>query len=194
MNVILENEHVLLRPLTRDDYVLLLPYSLNEPGLWYYSPVGAAGKDALQHYIEIALSDYHQGKSLPFIVIDKKTGEIAGSTRYYNISPHNQNLEIGFTWYGKKYQGTGLNKSCKFLLLEHAFNTLHCLRVGFRADATNIVSIAAMKSIGATPEGILRQDTKMPDGRFRDTIVLSILQSEWENHLREELFTKIVSL
>jgi RimJ/RimL family protein N-acetyltransferase len=125
------------------------------------------------------------------VVIDKKSGQCIGSTRYYNISEHNRNLEIGFTWYGKAFRGTGINKQCKFLLLQHAFEVMNVLRVGFKADATNAVSVAAMKSVGAKEDGILRQDTLMLDGRFRDTMVLSILQNEWHNSVKAMLMAKL---
>lgn len=190
-DIILENERVLLRPLIIEDFNLLLPYSLNEPETWHFSPNSAAGEENLAEYINSTLAKKAEGLEHPFIVIDKLTGECAGCTRYYNISERNRNLEIGFTWYGKKFRGTGLNKQCKFLLLQHAFEEMNVLRVGFKADATNLVSIAGMKSIGAIEEGICRQDTLMPDGRFRDTMILSILQEEWENTVKIMLQGKL---
>lgn len=191
---ILENDHVLLRPLTMADLEYLLPISLNEPETWYFSPKSAAGEENLKAYIQEALDQQKSGVSLPFIVFDKERQQYAGSTRFYNINAHNRNLELGFTWYGKEFRGTGLNKQCKFLLLQYAFETLDVLRVGFRADATNSRSVAAMKSIGAKEEGILRQDTLMSDGRFRDTIVLSILQDEWYQLVKETLHNKLNSI
>lgn len=189
--LILENDHVLLRPLTMPDLEHLLPISLNEPETWHFSPKSAAGEENLKTYIQEALEQQKSGVSLPFIVFDKQRQQYAGSTRFYNISTHNQNLELGFTWYGKAFRGTGLNKQCKYLLLQYAFETLNVLRVGFRADAKNSVSVAAMKSIGAKEEGILRQDTLMSNGRFRDTIVLSILQEEWYQSVKKALLQKI---
>lgn len=188
---ILENDHVLLRPLTMADFEHLLPISINEPETWYFSPKSAAGEENLKSYIQEALNQQQSGISLPFIIFDKKHQQYAGSTRLYNINTHNRNLELGFTWYGKAFRGTGLNKQCKFLLLQYAFETLNVLRVGFRADAKNSISVAAMKSIGAKEEGILRQDTLMSDGRFRDTIVLSILQNEWHQSVKAALQHKI---
>lgn len=191
--LILENDHVLLRPLTMADLEHLLPISLNEPETWYFSPKSAAGEENLKAYIQEALEQQKSGVSLPFIVFDKQHQQYAGSTRFYNINPLNRNLELGFTWYGNAFRGTGLNKQCKFLLLQYAFETLNVLRVGFRADATNARSVAAMKSIGAKEEGILRQDTLMSDGRFRNTIVLSILQEEWYQSVKKALLQKISS-
>ena len=188
---ILENEHVLLRPLTAEDFELFLPYSLNEPETWHFSPRSAAGEDNLREYMNYALTNKANGIEYPFVVIDKRSGQCIGSTRYYNISERNRNLEIGFTWYGKAFRGTGINKQCKFLLLQHAFEVMNVLRVGFKADATNAVSVAAMKSVGAKEDGILRQDTLMLDGRFRDTMVLSILQNEWHDSVKAMLMAKL---
>jgi RimJ/RimL family protein N-acetyltransferase len=128
---------------------------LNEPGIWKYSLLSAAGKVNLEHYFAQALEGRKNKVQLPFIVFDKQTQEYAGSTRYYDIQENNQSLQLGYTWYGKKFQGSGLNKRCKFLLLDYAFDTLKMQRVEFRADNNNVRSIAAMKSIGCTVEGIL---------------------------------------
>ena len=112
-------------------------------------------------------------------------------TRYYDIQIAQKTLQIGFTWYGKEFQGTGLNKHCKFLLLQFAFDELGMERVEFRADATNAKSIAAMKSIGCTVEGILRNHAYRNDGTRRDSIVLSILKKEWEDGVKGRLIQKL---
>ncbi|PBQ31760.1 GNAT family N-acetyltransferase [Sphingobacteriaceae bacterium] len=188
----LEDDAVLLRPLEFTDYDNLLEFSLNEPEIWYYSLVQAGGKDNLKHYIALALEAKSAKREYPFIVFDKRQQKFAGSTRFYDIQMTNKSLQLGFTWYGKNFRGTGLNKHCKFLMLDFAFNTLQIERVEFRADNNNATSIAAMKSLGCTVEGILRSSG--PDGRGgrRDSIVLSILKSEWENDLREKLRNKLV--
>ncbi len=189
--IYLEDEKVILRTLCAEDYPYLLPYSLHEADTWNFSPSGAAGAPALEKYIHTALTELKNGLAYPFIVFDKDSQSYAGSSRYYNISQTNRNLEIGFTWYGKAYRGTGLNKHCKYLMLEHAFEKMDMLRVGFKADATNALSVAAMKSVGAIEEGILRQNTLMPSGRMRDTMVLSILQNEWFAHAKSQLKDKL---
>jgi len=99
--------------------------------------------------------------------------------------------ELGYTWYGEKFRGTGLNKNCKFLLLEFAFEQLGAVRVEFRADARNDTSIAAMKSIGCKAEGILRSHLPMQEGGRRDSIILSILKDEWESEVKENLFKRL---
>ena len=188
---ILEDDWVLIRPLTTNDYKNLLPFALYEPSTWRYSPVGAQGADGLRNYMDIALKGKLEGTEYPFIIYDKKTGEYAGSTRFYDIQPVNQALEIGYTWYGEKFRGTGLNKHCKFLLLQLAFDELDMKRVGFRADARNDRSIAAMKSIGCTVEGIIRSHLLLPDGSRRDSILLSILQHEWQQEVKARLKVRL---
>jgi RimJ/RimL family protein N-acetyltransferase len=187
---ILENDVVQLRPLTNDDFDILSQFSLQEPELWTYSLVPAGGLENLRTYMNLAIKDKEARKSYPFIVYDKRTGKYAGSTRFYDYQEQHNTVQLGFTWYGKEFQGTGLNKNCKLLLLEFAFETLGLDRVEFRADASNTLSIAAMKSIGCTVEGILRSNCKSLTGR-RDSIVLSILKSEWLDSVKKNLLNKI---
>ncbi|MDB5116665.1 MAG: family N-acetyltransferase [Mucilaginibacter sp.] len=188
---LLENDSVLLRPLQDTDIQFLLPYALNEPETWQYSSKSAAGEDAMKAYIQDALIARDADKEYPFIVYDKQTGQYAGCTRFYDIQPANQTLQLGYTWYGQNFRGTGLNKHCKFLLLQFAFETLAIERVEFRADARNERSIAAMKSIGCTVEGILRNHLPLQDGGRRDSIILSILKNEWFGGVKEQLKGKL---
>jgi RimJ/RimL family protein N-acetyltransferase len=186
--VILEDERVLLRPLEENDYENLLPFALNEPTLWKYSLVQAAGTDGLKNYMQIALKEKEEGREYPLIVFDKKEDAYAGSTRFYDINLPYKTIQLGYTWYGKKFQGTGLNKHCKFLLLQFAFEELGLERFELRADARNERSIAAMKSIGCKVDGILRSNMPTAEGDVRrDSIVLSILRDEWFNDVKENL-------
>ena len=190
---ILEDDRVLLRPLKLEDYENLLPLALNEPELWKYSLITAAGGEGLANYMEIALEARTTGKEYPFIVFDKQTNEYTGSTRFYDINPAFKSLQLGYTWYGKKFQRTGLNRHCKFLLLSFAFEDLGMERVEFRADNSNERSIAAMKSIGCKVEGVLRNHMPTRDSNVRrDSIVLSILKDEWFGGVKENLAKKIV--
>lgn len=191
-DLILENERVLLRPLHWSDLDNLLDFALNEPEIWKYSLVPVAGKDNLLQYIHQALEARAAGKEYPFVVFDKVKQRYAGSTRFYDIQLSNKSLQLGYTWYGKEFRGTGLNKHCKFLLLDFAFNTMDIERVEFRADNRNERSIAAMKSIGCTVEGVLRSSGPTLEGTRRDSIVLSILKDEWSSRLKEELRTKLM--
>jgi len=191
-DVILEDERVLLKPLEENDYENLLSLALNEKGLWYYSLVRAEGADGLRNYMDIACTEKKAGKEFPFIVFDKKLSEYAGSTRFYDINLPFKTIQLGYTWYGRKFHGTGLNKHCKFLLLQFAFEKLSMARVEFRADARNERSIAAMKSIGCKVEGILRSNMPTAEGDVRrDSIVLSILRDEWFNGVKEKLFSNL---
>ncbi|SFP61294.1 GNAT family N-acetyltransferase [Parafilimonas terrae] len=187
-NITLEDDRVILRPLEESDYNNLLPFSLNEKGLWFYSLVRPEGEDGLKNYISIAMTEKAAGKEFPFIVFDKQTNEYAGSTRFYDINFPYKTLQLGYTWYGKKFHGTGLNKHCKSLLLQFAFEQLSMERVEFRADARNERSIAAMKSLGCKVDGILRRNMPTMEGDVRrDSIVLSILKDEWFDGVKENL-------
>lgn len=190
-NYILEDDKVLLRPLVADDLQYLLPFALNEPDTWQYSLKSAAGEAAMREYVTEAITARAAGTAYAFIVFDKTSGQYAGCTRFYDIQPQHQTLQLGYTWYGEKFRGTGLNKHCKFLLLQHAFETLGMARVEFRADNKNQRSIAAMKSLGCTVEGVLRDHLPLPTGGRRDSIVLSILKEEWHHAVKQYLAGKL---
>lgn len=187
---ILEDERALLRPLALSDVELLLRFSLNEPELWHYSVTTAAGYDNLCRYIARAIEDRNQQTSYAFIVFDKATQQYAGSTRFYDIQLTHNTLQLGYTWYGKAFQRTGLNRHCKFLLLDFAFGFLNMERVEFRADDQNERSIKAMKAIGCVEEGTLRQNCSTHRGTRRNSIVLSILKNEWEGSVKAMLSNK----
>ncbi len=186
----LENDRVLLRPLKKSDLDHLMPFALNEPEIWKYSSISPAGKAPFEQYFEKAFEAKRQQKQYPFIVYDKLNQSYAGCTRFYDFQQFNKSTQLGYTWYGKKYQRTGLNRNCKLLLLEFAFEKLELDRVEFRADASNERSIRAMKNIGCTVEGILRSHMKKAVGR-RDSIVLSILKEEWLKDVKKNLLEKI---
>lgn len=191
-NIILEDDFVLLRPLQESDVENLLEISINEPETWKYSLVGAEGKENLINYIQQAIKARESEKEFPFIVFDKKSQKYAGSTRFYDINLDFKTLQLGYTWYGSEFRGTGLNKHCKFLLLQFAFETLGLERVEFRADNNNERSIAAMKSIGCKVEGVLRSNMPTRDNNLRrDSIVLSILKDEWFAEVKENLKRKL---
>lgn len=185
--IILENERVVLRPLAIDDFDALLPYSINEPTLWQYSLTSADSSDNLKKYINSALHKRAMNDSYPFIVFDKKTQKIAGSTRFYDYQKIHNTIQLGYTWYGAEFWGTGLNKNCKKLLLTYAFDTIGIHRVEFRADFNNKRSIAAMKKLGCVEEGMLRSNCADANGGRRDSIILSILKDEWDSNLKKRL-------
>ena len=187
----LEDEHVRLYPLQLTDFEHLKHFPINEPDTWRFSLVSVVGEKGMKDYIQTAVNERIAGTSFPFIVFDKKTNTYAGSTRFYDIQWVNKTLQLGYTWYGEAFRGTKLNKHCKFLLLQYAFETLGMERVEFRADAGNKRSIAAMQSIGCTIEGILRSHAPIQTGGRRNSIILSILKSEWEDGVKEKLLAKL---
>jgi RimJ/RimL family protein N-acetyltransferase len=190
-NYTLEDDRVLLRPLQSSDLSRLQPFAEQEPEIWQYSVISAAGADGMQKYITAALQAKAEMREYPFIVFDKIEQFFAGSTRFYDIQTSSKTLQLGYTWYGKQFQGTGLNKHCKFLMLRFAFETMEMERVEFRADADNKKSIAAMQSIGCTIEGILRSNMPKPTGGRRNSIILSILRDEWFSTVKDNLGKKI---
>lgn len=191
-NTILEDEFVLLRSLQLNDVDNLIEISNNEPETWEYSLVRANGRANLENYIQLALQAREKNIEFPFIVFDKKSGKYAGSTRFYDINLPFKTLQLGYTWYGKDFRGTGLNKHCKYLLLQFAFETLGMERVEFRADNNNERSIAAMKSIGCKVDGVLRSHMPTLGSEVRrDSIVLSILKKEWFAEVKENLQARL---
>lgn len=191
---VLENERVILRPLLTNDFENLIYFSMHEPELWKYSLMQAIGEVGLKNYLKLAAESTLKALEYPFIVYDKQVGKYAGSTRFYDIQLSQKTLQLGYTWYGKEFQGNGLNKNCKYLLLQFAFEQLEMERVEFRADNSNAKSIAAMNSIGCKVEGVLRSNGYNPEGKRRDSIVLSILKDEWYNEVKPKLKIQCVSL
>ncbi len=190
-NVILEDDRVLLRPLQLSDIEFLVPFAINEPETWSYSLVSPAGEEGMKKYINTTIQQREQKIEYPFIVFDKATNAYAGSTRFYDIQLNNLTTQLGYTWYGKNFRRTGLNRHCKLLMLSYAFEKWGMERVEFRADARNEKSVNAMKAIGCTVEGILRSNSTIDSGGRRDSIVLSILKDEWFNSVKENLIGKI---
>jgi N-acetyltransferase len=190
-NLVLENEYALLRPLQPEDLQFLLPFVEQEPEIWTYSATPPTGKGGMAAYIEHAIHQRDLQKEYPFVIIDKKAGSYAGSSRFYDIQPAFSTTQLGYTWYGKKYQRTGLNRNCKLLMLTYAFEQWGMERVEFRADANNHRSVTAMKNIGCTVEGIMRKNMPTETGNRRDSIVLSILKNEWFESVKENLIRKI---
>jgi RimJ/RimL family protein N-acetyltransferase len=190
-DIILENERVLLRPLQVSDASLLGHYVNEEPDLWQYSLAAITNTKDVEKYIQAAIEARENKTSYAFIVFDKLLNTYVGCTRFYDIQLNFQTTQIGYTWYSKKCWGTKLNENCKFLLLQLAFDQMGFERVEFRADNNNKRSIAAMQKIGCTVEGVLRNHLPMPNGKRRDSIVLSILKEDWNASLKQALAAKL---
>lgn len=177
--LILENERVKLLPLSLLHFDVLLPLALAHPDLLKFSPNLINSEEKLRKFIETALENRKNKIRYAWAIFDKKIQSFAGSTSFGAISNENERLEIGWTWLGKAFQGTGINKRMKFLLLEFAFETLKVNRVEFKTDSRNAQSRAALSSIGAVFEGELRQHVLMSDGFRRNSVYYSILKDEW---------------
>ncbi|MFS4469231.1 GNAT family N-acetyltransferase [Maribacter sp. 2210JD10-5] len=174
----LENSFAILSPLTLDNFPKLIPIAA-EDKLIQYSPSDIKTPESLKKYVEIALDQKANGTSIPFIVFDKSKQQYAGSTRFMNISAKNKVVEIGSTWIGRAFQGTGLNSQMKFLMLEYAFNVLGFEKVEFRIDERNKTSRKAVEKLGCTLEGILRKNVYLMDGFKRNTCCYGLLREEW---------------
>ena len=150
-----------------------------DPDLWRWTINFAREEADLRHYLETALREQAEGRSLPFATMDKASGRVAGCTRFGNIEPTHRRLEIGWTWVGRPFQRTHVNTEAKFLMLRHAFETLGCLRVEFKTNAKNERSRNAMLRIGCVEEGTFRKHMISDRGERRDTVYFSILDDEW---------------
>ena len=147
--------------------------------LWKWAPYHIKTRDEMHTYIQAALDGQELGITLPFVTIRQATNEIVGSTRFGNIDAPNHRVEIGWTWIARQWQRTSVNTEAKFLMLQHAFETWHCIRVELKTDALNARSRAAILRIGAKQEGIFRHHMITDNGRLRDTVYFSIINDEW---------------
>jgi RimJ/RimL family protein N-acetyltransferase len=177
-NLILENEKVLLRPMTRQDFPLLQDLT-SDPAMWIYFTHDLSSLAEFESWA----SPHFAGERLQFTIIDKEKERIAGATAFGSFSPRDHRLEIGWTWLGKSFQGTGINQAMKKLMLDYCFSTLKLKRVELKTDVLNLPTRKAILKFGAVEEGILRSHTLMTHGRRRDTIYYSVLADEWKNGL-----------
>lgn len=182
----LSNSKVILRPLKPEDEPFLRPIA-DEKDLWTYGLSDLSQPGKLKRYIEKALQAREEETCAVWIIIDKESRSIAGCTRLGEISWDDERGQIGWTWIGKSFQGTGLNKAAKFEILKFGFGVLKLNRIELKADERNTRSRKAISAIGATEEGTLRQHMKTHDGFLRNTVFYSILRSEWE-HIKLQNF------
>lgn len=155
--------------------------------LWFTSVPAAAHTAG---YIAAALKGQQDGHMVPWAVRDLSTDSIVGSTRYHDIVPAVDRVEIGYTWYSASRQRSHVNTACKLLLLSHAFETLGCQVVGLRTDNFNFRSQRAIEALGAKKDGVIRHHQARADGTARDTVIYSILVSEWPD-VRRHLLTRL---
>jgi len=179
LHTILENDRVILRPLELAHEAELQALA-KDKDLWVYGLADLSRKGEMNNYISKAMQAREEGTCAVWTIIDKRTNMVAGCTRLAEISWKDERGQIGWTWIARKYQGSGLNKSMKFLILQFGFESLKLNRIELKADERNVRSRRAIQGIGATEEGILRQHMKIHDGYLRNTVFYSILKSEWE--------------
>ena len=176
--VVLERDGIRLEPLTAD-HEPALAAAAADGRLWELWFTAVPEPDRMSAYITAALDGQREGTMLPWAVRDVATGDILGSTRYHDIMPAIDRVEIGYTWYRQSRQRTSLNTTCKLLLLSHAFDTLGCKVVGLRTDNFNLRSQRAIEALGAKKDGVLRHHAMRRDGSVRDSVMYSILAAEW---------------
>lgn len=175
---VLENQHVLLRPIEPEDRAAQRAIAFDE-SIWRYFITLIRTDADFDALFDAALADQEAGRRVVFHIIDKGTGQAAGSMSFGNLSPNDLRLEIGWSWLGIAFQGKGINRWAKFLMMQHAFETLAAERVEFKTDVLNVQARHALRNIGATEEGVLRSYNPMPGGRRRDAIYYSVLRREW---------------
>lgn len=176
--VTLAGTHATLEPLARG-HLEPLRAAAADGELWKLWYTSVPAPDATAAWIDAALDMRERQGALPFVVRANASGDIVGSTRYFNVDAASRRLEIGHTWYARRAQRSAINTECKLLLLTHAFETLRCIAVEFRTHFFNLASRAAIARLGAKQDGILRNHLVMPDGTRRDTVVFSVIDGEW---------------
>jgi RimJ/RimL family protein N-acetyltransferase len=177
--VVLIGQHVRLEPMSEEHVSGLAKIGAGQT-FWDFMLYGNINtEEEMRSWVRDILSRAENGTDLPFVVIHLASGRVAGATRYLNIMPNDRGLEIGGTWYGLDFQRTPVNTECKYLLLQHAFETLGCIRVQLKTDLRNERSQKAIERIGAVKEGVLRNHMILPDGRFRHSVFYSIMDTEW---------------
>jgi RimJ/RimL family protein N-acetyltransferase len=174
-NLILENEIILLRPMVRQDFPLLQTLT-SVPEMWLYFTHDLSIPEEFEKWA----APHFRKERLQFTVIEKSTGKVAGATAFGNYSERDQRVEIGWTWLGKAFYGSGINQSMKKRMLDYCFGVLKLKRVEFKTDVLNIPARKALLKFGAAEEGVLRSHTLMTRGRRRDTIYYSVIEWEWE--------------
>ncbi len=189
-DIILENEKVLLIPFENARNIELKEIIFDDE-IWKYMGMYVRTDTDFDNYIKNTLNQKAAGICYPFLIIDKATNKVAGSTRYGYLNPVSQKCEIGWTWYGKEFQGTGLNKACKFELLNFGFENIQFKRIQFSADLENGKSQKAIEKLGAVKEGLFRNNYIDSEGKSKDDVYYSIISEEW-NTTKNQYFSEFV--
>ena len=187
--VTLAGQHVRLEPLTAAHADALVAAAADGE-LWNSTVTLIPSHANVDEYIDAALKGQASGRELPFVIINQSTGKMVGTTRFYDIEPHDRRVAIGYTWLSRSAQRTAINTEAKLLLLTHAFESWHCIRVELITDFLNEQSRAAILRLGAKEEGVLRSHMIMPGGRVRDSVCFSIIDKEWPE-VKDRLLDKL---
>ncbi|HSI53290.1 MAG TPA: GNAT family protein [Ramlibacter sp.] len=174
----LETAQVRLEPMTTD-HAAGLEQAARDGELWNLRITSVPAPGEAQAYVAFALKGRDEGHMLPFVVRDIASGQVIGTSRYHDIVPSIERLEIGYTWYGQSWQRSHVNTTCKLLLMTHAFETLGARLVGWRTDNYNFASQRAIERLGARKDGVLRHHAPRRDGTVRDTVMYSMTAGEW---------------
>ncbi|HDR9148201.1 TPA: GNAT family N-acetyltransferase [Burkholderia vietnamiensis] len=187
----LTGEHIVLRPLAASDRQALLDAAADGE-LWNLKVTVVPDERTVDAYLDTALQGRAAGTLMPFAIVERASGRVIGSTRFWKIDRNNRKLEIGHTWLSASAQRTRANTEAKWLLLAYAFDTLQCVRMQFTTDELNEKSRAAILRLGAKQEGIVRHERIMPDGRKRNSVRFSIIDDEWPA-IRDRLKAKLAT-
>ncbi|WDF59274.1 GNAT family protein [Flavobacterium sp. KACC 22758] len=182
--IILENERALLIPFENERNIELKNIIFDDE-IWKYMGMYVRNDQDFNTYIQNTLQQKANGICYPFLIIDKAANRVAGSTRYGYLNHASQKCEIGWTWYGKDFQGTGLNKACKYELLNFGFENIQFKRIQFSADLENLKSQRAIENLGALKEGLFRNNYVDSEGNSKDDVYYSIILEEWQNTKRD---------
>jgi RimJ/RimL family protein N-acetyltransferase len=183
----LEGHGIRLEPLTREHENGLIE-AAKDGKLWELFFTSVPEPENTKKYVEDALKGQERGDMLPWVVRDLKTNSIVGSTRYHDIIPAADRVEIGYTWYAQRCQRTHVNTTCKLLLFEYGFEKLQCKVIGLRTDNYNFRSQRAIEALGAKKDGVIRHHWPRRDGSIRDTVMYSVLANEWPDVKRHLQF------
>ncbi len=184
-------DKVLLRPMEPHDFNDFLLLS-QDADMWKFFSLNLADPTQLKKWMDAAFREQSLQTRIPLTILEKASGRIIGSTSMGNISEHDLRLEIGWSWLGREFRGTGLNRHCKFTLMQFAFDQLMFERIEFKTDVLNVRARKGLQKIGAQEEGILRSHMTMWNNRRRDSIYFSVLKYDWPK-IQQTFFKDLIS-
>lgn len=192
-NLILETDKVLLRPVEENDISTFAALAKSDPDMWAYFTLNLADDAQLRKWMDLAINEPKAGTRAAFTIIDKASGQVAGSSSMGNIFWHDLRLEIGWSWLGPAFRGSGVNLHAKFSMMRYAFEELAFERVEFKTDVLNARARKGLQKVGGIEEGILRSHMTMWNNRRRTSIFYSVLKNEWPD-VKKNIFAGIVSV